>query len=77
MIISVVDGGPGIPKHELEGVLQPYKRLEDSRSRTSGGTGLGLTIARNIAEKHRGTLRLHNICAGGLGLEALLELHIA
>lgn len=77
VIISVVDNGPGIPESQLEVVLRPFQRLEDSRSRNTGGTGLGLTIARNIAEKHRGTLHLRNISAGGLGLEARLELPIA
>ncbi len=76
VIISIIDGGPGIPEHALKTVLQPFKRLEDSRSRDSGGSGLGLTIACAIAEKHRGTLRLRNICAGGLGLEAILEMSI-
>lgn len=75
-IISVMDGGPGIPEDQLELVLQPFKRLEDSRSRTSGGTGLGLTIAGNIAEKHRGNLRLRNVLANGYGLEAILEISI-
>jgi signal transduction histidine kinase len=76
VIISVIDGGTGIPEDQLLRVLEPFKRLEDSRSRDSGGTGLGLTIARNIAEKHRGSLRLRNICAGGLGLEAIVEMAI-
>lgn len=76
VIISIIDGGPGIPEHELKAVLQPFKRLEGSRSRDSGGSGLGLTIAYAIAEKHRGTLRLRNICAGGLGLEVILEMSI-
>lgn len=75
--ISIIDGGPGIPEHQLQMVLQPFVRLEDSRSRASGGTGLGLTIAQNIAEKHRGTLRLRNIATGGLGLEVTLEMTIA
>lgn len=75
--ISVVDGGPGIPDEQLEAVFQPYYRLETSRSREFGGTGLGLTIARNIAEKHRGTLKLRNIRAGGLGLEVTLTLSIS
>lgn len=76
VIISVVDGGPGIPEDQLEKVFQPFNRLDDSRSRQTGGTGLGLTIARNIAEKHRGTLKLRNIRSGELGLEAVLELPI-
>lgn len=60
-IIRIRDGGPGIPEQELEKVFDPFYRLESSRSRDTGGTGLGLTIARNIAEQHGGSLRLHNI----------------
>lgn len=74
VVISVVDGGPGIPDEQLDAVFQPFYRLEASRSREFGGTGLGLTIARNIVEKHRGTLRLRNIRAHGFGLEATLTL---
>jgi signal transduction histidine kinase len=47
-------------------VLDPFVRLETSRSRETGGTGLGLTIARNIAERHGGTLTLRNLPEGGL-----------
>jgi signal transduction histidine kinase len=73
VVISIIDGGSGIPKDQLEKVFQPFNRLENSRSRDSGGTGLGLTIARNIAEKHRGTIKLRNVGAADLGLEATLE----
>src|SRR5690606_6246741 len=47
--ISVLDRGPGIPGHELERVLQPFQRLEESRNRDTGGTGLGLAIAQQLA----------------------------
>ncbi|GBG12520.1 uncharacterized protein NMK_0051 [Novimethylophilus kurashikiensis] len=76
VVVSVVDGGPGIPDEQMEAVFQPFYRLETSRSREFGGTGLGLTIARNIAEKHRGTLKLRNVRAGGLGLEVSLTLSV-
>ena len=76
VVISIIDGGPGIPDEQLDAVFQPFYRLEASRSREFGGTGLGLTIARNIAEKHRGTLRLRNIRSGGLGLEVTLTLAV-
>ena len=75
--VTIIDGGLGIPEHQLQKVLQPFMRLEDSRSRSSGGTGLGLTIAKNIAEKHRGTLRLRNINDEEFGLEVTLEMMIA
>jgi signal transduction histidine kinase len=64
--ISICDSGPGIPASQLEAVFEPFFRLEDSRHRDTGGIGLGLSIARDVAEMHGGTLRLHNISAGGL-----------
>ena len=70
--LRVADGGPGIPPEELERVFEPFYRLEASRNRSSGGTGLGLGIARNIARAHGGELALHNRAAGGL--EAVLTL---
>lgn len=70
--LRVADGGPGIPPEELERVFEPFYRLEASRNRSSGGTGLGLGIARNIARAHGGELTLHNRAAGGL--EAVLTL---
>lgn len=70
--IRIRDSGSGIPAEELEKVFTPFYRLESSRSRESGGTGLGLTIARNICEQHGGTLTLNNHAEGGL--EAVLKL---
>jgi signal transduction histidine kinase len=70
--IRIRDEGPGIPQDQLARVFEPFYRVETSRSRASGGTGLGLTIARNIAEQHGATLSLANGDAGGL--EAVLTL---
>jgi signal transduction histidine kinase len=70
--IRVRDAGPGIPGAELARVFDPFYRVETSRSRESGGTGLGLTIARNIAEQHGGSITLANHPEGGL--EATLML---
>ena len=53
-------------------MFEPFHRLEQSRNRDSGGTGLGLTIARDIAQAHGGTLVLTNLPGGGL--EAALRL---
>ena len=64
--IVVRDHGPGIPQSELEGVLEPFVRLESSRSRETGGTGLGLTIARRLVERDGGSLKLVNRPQGGL-----------
>lgn len=64
--ISVRDHGPGLPAQELDKVLQPYYRVEASRNRHSGGVGLGLSIANDIAERHGGRLELRNAPDGGL-----------
>ncbi len=70
--IRLRDTGPGIPVEEIEKVFTPFYRLETSRSRDTGGTGLGLTIARNICEQHGGSLTLTNHLEGGL--EVILKL---
>lgn len=75
VVVRVRDGGPGIPESMLETVFEPFFRLEGSRSRDTGGTGIGLTIARNIAEKQGGRLSLSNHRDGGL--VATLELPVA
>ncbi|BBP00640.1 ATP-binding protein [Sulfuriferula nivalis] len=66
VVITIRDAGKGIPEDQLAMVFEPFVRLETSRSRETGGTGLGLTIARNIAENHNATLTLANHPEGGL-----------
>jgi signal transduction histidine kinase len=64
--IVIEDEGPGIPASELERVFDPFVRLEASRSRETGGAGLGLSIARTIIRSHGGDVRLENRPEGGL-----------
>ena len=64
--IVIEDDGPGIPEESLEAVFQPFRRLEDSRNRETGGTGLGLPIARNILRSHGGDVTLANRPGGGI-----------
>ncbi|WP_120007492.1 ATP-binding protein [Teichococcus vastitatis] len=64
--MRVEDDGPGIPEDCLEVVFQPFRRLETSRNRETGGTGLGLPIARNILRAHGGDVVLRNRQQGGL-----------
>ena len=64
--IRIRDGGPGIAPDQMAQVFEPFYRIETSRSRESGGTGLGLTIARNIAEQHGASVALANHPDGGL-----------
>jgi signal transduction histidine kinase len=72
IFISVLDRGPGIPVDRLDAVMQPFVRLESSRSRETGGAGLGLAIAQQLAVALGGTLTLCNRDGGGL--EATLTL---
>jgi signal transduction histidine kinase len=70
--ITIDDEGPGIPEQELARVLQPFYRVEASRSREGGGIGLGLAIAQSIVEAHRGELKLVNRTPGGLHASIVL-----
>jgi signal transduction histidine kinase len=58
LLIEVADDGPGIAADELEQVMRPFYRIENSRNRETGGTGLGLAITKAIAESHGGMLTL-------------------
>jgi signal transduction histidine kinase len=71
--IAVLDRGPGIPDDELESVMQPFYRLEASRNRDTGGAGLGLAIAQQLAISIGGTLALHNREGGGLQATLTIE----
>ncbi|MHB8085354.1 MAG: ATP-binding protein [Dehalococcoidia bacterium] len=54
--ISVTDTGEGIPAEELDNIFERFHRVDKSRSRHTGGTGLGLTIAKSLVEAHKGTI---------------------
>jgi signal transduction histidine kinase len=56
--LTVTDDGPGVPADEAERIFERFARLDDARSAGEGGAGLGLAIAREIAERHGGTLTL-------------------
>ena len=64
--ILIDDDGPGIPLVDRERVFQPFVRLDASRNPSTGGVGLGLTIARDVARSHGGDVRLETAPQGGL-----------
>jgi len=72
--ITIDDDGPGIPEAEFESVFKPFYRLEPSRNRETGGTGLGLTIARDIVRGHGGDIALSRSPMGGLRARVTLPL---
>ena len=64
--VRISDRGPGIPEEALSKVLLPFYRVEASRNRHTGGVGLGLASAHDIAKRHGGSLVLRNRKGGGL-----------
>ncbi|WP_338447031.1 ATP-binding protein [Pelagerythrobacter marensis] len=72
VVLRVEDRGPGIPPDRIADMLEPFTRGEASRNRATGGAGLGLTLARAIAEQHGGELVLANREQGGLRAEIRL-----
>ena len=66
LTLRVLDRGPGIAADCLEQVFEPFFRLEQSRNKSTGGVGLGLSSARAIVREHGGQLTLHNREGGGL-----------
>jgi signal transduction histidine kinase len=71
--ILIDDRGPGIPDAQLQRVLEPFYRLDPSRNRETGGSGLGLHIARSLLHGQGATLSLSNRPTGGLRVEIRLQ----
>lgn len=72
LVVRIDDDGPGIPEADVARALEPFVRLEGSRNPHTGGTGLGLTIAKRALEADGGALHLGGGPAGGLRAEARL-----
>ncbi len=72
LIVAVEDDGPGIAEKELSRVFEPFYRGERSRSRDTGGVGLGLAVTKDIIKDHNGSVYLKNRAEGGLS--AVVEL---
>ena len=73
VVLGIADRGPGLPPELLEQVFQPFFRADASRSRASGGTGLGLFIARDLCRRMGARLTLSNREGGGLLAEVRLQ----
>ena len=65
-MLLINDDGPGIPEADLTRVFAPFYRGEQSRSRDTGGVGLGLAVTREIIRQHGGGVALRNRRRGGL-----------
>ncbi|MEW5686364.1 MAG: HAMP domain-containing sensor histidine kinase [Pseudomonadota bacterium] len=73
-VVEIDDDGPGIPEKDADRVFEPFYRREPSRSRQTGGIGLGLAVVRTIARGHGGDVSLSNRPGGGLTARVQLPL---
>ncbi len=73
--VAVEDRGPGVPEAKLRQIFEPFARVDDSRTRATGGYGLGLTIAERIVRVYGGDICAHNL--PGRGFAILVNLPIA
>jgi len=72
--IIVRDHGIGVPEEYLEQIFKPFFRVAESRDRDSGGTGIGLAIAKQAILMHGGSIEARNAKKGGLAIEIHLPL---
>ena len=71
-VVAVMDRGPGIPADQREAVFRPFHRLEQSRSSDTGGSGLGMAIARQLADANGWSIRIRDREGGGARIEVRL-----
>ncbi|MBZ9687107.1 HAMP domain-containing histidine kinase [Clostridium estertheticum] len=72
--ISVSDNGMGIPKADIDNILQPFYRIDKSRSRKLGGSGLGLSICQEIVVAHGGSIKIESMIECGTTVTFSLQL---
>ncbi|MFV2058472.1 MAG: ATP-binding protein [Thiohalomonadales bacterium] len=74
--ITISDQGPGIPENEQHKVFMPFYRIEKSRNKKTGGTGLGLTVAKTVISAHGGEITLNNTEGSGLKVSISLPVNL-
>jgi len=72
--LRVRDEGPGVPEEALKEIFRPFYRVDDSRTRETGGVGLGLAITERAVRLHSGTVIAANVPGGGFVVEIRLPL---
>ena len=72
--IAFEDSPPGVPEHAIDRLFDRLYRVEESRNRSTGGSGLGLALCRNIAEAHNGRISAHRSSLGGLAVVLLIPI---
>ena len=74
LTLCIRDYGPGVPKEQLTDIFKPFFRVTEARDRNSGGTGIGLAIAKRAVLMHGGSIEARNAKEGGLIVEISLPL---
>ncbi|MFH1803365.1 MAG: ATP-binding protein [Pseudomonadota bacterium] len=77
VMVTVCDEGPGIPEDEQEKVFLPFYRVEGSRARSTGGSGLGLSIVKTVIDAHEGDISLRNLPRRGLQVTITLPRRVS
>jgi signal transduction histidine kinase len=72
IVLTVQDDGPGIPEEELPQLFEPFYRIDRSRSKKTGGYGLGLSLCKRIVEAHGGRIEVTNRAARGVRVTVAL-----
>lgn len=72
IIVKIVDTGIGIPKEDIDNVFERFYRVDEARSRDKGGSGLGLSIAKEIIENHNGQITVSSRFGEGTMVEIIL-----
>ncbi len=73
-MLRVRDEGPGVPEESLKEIFRPFYRVDDSRTRETGGAGLGLAITERAVRIHGGAVGAANVNGGGFVVEIRLPL---
>jgi signal transduction histidine kinase len=73
-VLSVRDEGSGVPEESLAEIFRPFYRVDDSRTRETGGAGLGLAITQRAVSLHGGNISAANVSGGGFVVEIRLPL---
>lgn len=74
VVVRVIDDGPGIPEAELTRIFEPFYRIDPSRSRHTGGYGLGLSMCRRIVDAHGGTIHVERRAPRGVAVVVALPM---
>ena len=73
-VIAIRDHGSGVPAEALQKIFQPFYRVDDSRNRKTGGTGIGLAIAERVVRFHKGSITASHADDHGLVVEMKLPI---